>query len=101
MDEEQRSKITLGALATILGSTFLFNLVIYLLWFIVVLYIPDRIYAINENWFAITRHEFDLVNYCGIAFMKIINTVFFLFPYLAIKLYLRKKKSLSEAHISP
>jgi len=93
MNEEQRNNITLETLATILGGSFLFNLVILLLWFIIVLFAPAWYYTINEKLFAITRHECDLITYSGIAFMKIINIVFFLCPYVSIKLCLRKKKS--------
>jgi hypothetical protein len=42
----------LETLATILGGSFLFNLVIQLLWFIIVLFAPAWYYAINEKWFA-------------------------------------------------
>jgi hypothetical protein len=92
MDDEQRNYFTLEALATILGGSFLFNLSIQLLWFCSILFIPDWFYRVNENWFAISRHEFDVINYGGIAFLKIINLAFFLFPYLTIKLLLRKQK---------
>jgi heme/copper-type cytochrome/quinol oxidase subunit 2 len=92
MNEEQRNNITLETVATILGGSFLFNLVILLLWFMIVLFAPAWYYAITEKWFAITRHESDLINYSGIAFMKIINIVFFLCPYVSIKFCLRKKK---------
>lgn len=92
MDNNQRNNITLDSLATILGSTFLFNLAILLLWLCIILFAPEWFYKINAKWFNIGKHEFDVINYCGIGFLKIINIVFFLFPYLSIKLVLRKKK---------
>jgi len=92
MNEGQRHSITLEALATVLGGAFLINFALLLLWFCIFLFLPEWFYRINEKWFAIGRHEFDLINYTGIAFMKIINIVFFLCPYLSIKLWLRKKK---------
>ena len=46
----------------------------------------------NTKWFNIGRHDFDLINYCGIGFVKISILLFFLFPYLSIRLTLRKKK---------
>ena len=92
MDNEQPNYITVESLATILGGAFLFNLAILLLWFGCILFAPEWFYKINANWFNIGRHEFDVINYCGIGFLKIINIVFFLFPYLSIKFVLRKKK---------
>lgn len=81
-----------GEMATILGGSFLLSYAILLLWFIIVLTAPDWFYGINARWFAISRHEFDLVNYSGMAFLKITNIVFFLCPYLSIKIWLRRKK---------
>jgi hypothetical protein len=90
MNGELRYGITAGELATILGWTFLFNYAVLLLWFLAVLLAPDWLYGMNARWFAIGRHEFELVNYCGIAFLKLVNLAFFLCPYFAIKLMLRK-----------
>ncbi len=92
MNEGQRHSITLEALATVLGGAFLINVAIVLLWFCLTTFVPDWSYAMVEKWFAVSRHEFDLVNYAGIAFMKLLNLVFCLAPYLSIKLWLRKKR---------
>jgi len=40
----------------------------------------------------VSRHDYDLMSYFGIAFIKIINILFFLFPYLSIRLLLRRNK---------
>lgn len=92
MDNVQNNRITLESLATVLGGTFLFNLAILLLWFCLMTFLPDWFYRTNQNWFAISRHEMELINYGGIAFLKIINYAFFLFPYLTIKIMLHRKK---------
>jgi hypothetical protein len=93
MNDGQRNNITLEALATILGGSFLISYVVLLLWFFIFLFAPDCLYGINTKWFAISRHEFELINYCGMAFLKILNLVFFLCPYLSIKLWLRKRRT--------
>lgn len=92
MDNEQRNYITLESVATILGGAFLINVAIILLWFIIVLIGPDWMFCITSKWFSVSKHEFNLINYGGIAFYKVINIVFFLCPYLSIKFLLRKKK---------
>ena len=92
MNEGQRHDITLEALASVLGGAFIINFVIVLLWFGLTLFTPDWFFKLIEKWFAVSRHEFDLVNYAGIALMKLINLAFFLSPYLSIKLWLRKKR---------
>ena len=49
-------------------------------------------YSINSPWSALSRHDFDLLNYYAMAFVKIYAILFFLFPYLAIRLVLRNNK---------
>jgi hypothetical protein len=91
MNTVQGNNITLENLATILGAAVLFNLALLLLWSLVFITAHDWMYDMNVRWFIIDRHEFDLLNYWLIGFLKIINITFFLFPYLSIKLLLRRK----------
>ncbi|MGA7827041.1 MAG: DUF6868 family protein [Geobacteraceae bacterium] len=91
MNTVQGKNITLENLATILGGVFLFNLALLFLWALVFIAAHDWMYGMNSRWFDISRHEFDLLNYGLIGFLKIINIAFFLFPYLSIKLLLRRK----------
>jgi hypothetical protein len=90
MNEGQRTSITLETLATILGGAFLINYAILILWFLIMLCAPDWFFGLNAKLFALGRHEVELINYGALAFMKLINLVFFLSPYLVIKLTLRK-----------
>ena len=91
METVQGKNFTLENLATILGGVFLFNLALQLLWALIFIAAHDWMYVMNSRWFGISRHEFDLLNYGLIGFLKIINIAFFLFPYLSIKLLLRRK----------
>ncbi len=93
MSEGERTSITLEALATILGGAFLINYAILILWFLIMLCAPDWFFGLNAKLFALNRHEVELINYGAMSFMKLINLVFFLSPYLAIKLMLRRKTS--------
>jgi hypothetical protein len=93
MNDNRNRGISTGELATILGGAFLFNYGIVLIWFLIFKAVPDWLFGMNARWFAISRHEFDLINYGGIAFFKVINIAFFLSPYLAIKVWLRRKHS--------
>ena len=40
--------------------------------------------------FGLTPHELDLIIYCGLGLHKMIVNLFFLFPWIAIRLVLRK-----------
>jgi hypothetical protein len=47
-------------------------------------------YRIHSQWFDLSRRDYDLLSYYGMAFMKISAILFFLFPYVAVRLVLRK-----------
>jgi hypothetical protein len=92
MDNGERNVLFLETLAGILIRSFLFGWGLLLVWFLFYLLLPGWLYEMNTTWFNISRHEFDLINYCGIGLVKITVLLFFLFPYLSIRLILRKKK---------
>ncbi|MCL5126347.1 MAG: hypothetical protein M1511_17980 [Deltaproteobacteria bacterium] len=84
--------ILLESLSAIFGTCFLLTLALLLLWFIFYFVGGDWGYRITSNWFDVSRHDYDLMSYFGITFVKICNILFFLFPYLSIRLLLRKKE---------
>lgn len=79
-------------LAGIFIRCFFISYALLLIWFIFYWVGGDWGYNLNSQWFKVSKHEYDLVCYYGIAFMKICVLTFFLFPYIAIKLVLRKNK---------
>ena len=82
----------LESLSSILIRCFFLTYALLLLWLVFYLVGGDWGYNLNSQWFKVGKHEYDLVCYYGIAFMKICAITFFLFPYIAIKLVLRKNK---------
>ena len=70
-----------------------FVLAICLLLFSFVFYLlaADWAYSIHSRWFELSRLHFDLMYYYAMAFFKMASFLFFLLPYIAIKLILRKK----------
>jgi hypothetical protein len=53
----------------------------------------DWAYGLHARWFELSRRDYALVNYWGIAFAKVGAILFFLIPYFSIKLVQRKKKA--------
>lgn len=83
----------LESLAAILIRSFLLAVALLLLWFF--LYVLGGgawSYSMNTPWSTLSRHDFDLLNYSAMAFVKMCAILFFLFPYLSIRLVLREKK---------
>jgi len=69
---------------------FLIGMLFMLIWFYMFLAAGDWMYGIHSQWFALSKHEFAVVHYCGIAFVKICIFLFFLVPYIACKLCRKK-----------
>jgi len=83
----------LESLAAILIRCFFLSVALLLLWFFFyVLGGGAWSYTMNSPGSALSRHDYDLLNYCAMAFVKMCAILFFLFPYLSIRLVLRKKK---------
>lgn len=90
MNKDEQDNL-LNRLAGIFLRCFLLSYALLLIWFVFYLLAGEWAYSINSRWFELGRRDFNLVNYWGIAFTKVCAIIFFLFPYLSIKLVLRKK----------
>lgn len=71
--------------AAILIRCFIFNLIALLFVWSVVLLMGDTLYQIHSYLADLTRKEFDLFMLYSLTFMKVLNVVFFLIPFVAIK----------------
>jgi hypothetical protein len=81
----------LDVVAGLLLRCFLLSVALLAIWFLFYLAGGDWAYSVHSKWFDLSRHEFALLNYYGMAFLKLGAIVFFLLPYCAIKLMLRKR----------
>jgi hypothetical protein len=53
----------------------------------------DWIYSIHSRFFDISRYDFDIMNYYGMAFVKTFILLAFLIPYIAIHFAGKKSSS--------
>jgi hypothetical protein len=90
MNREEQS-LLLNSLAAILIRCFFLTIGLLLVWFVFFRLAGDAGYYLHSRWFEIDGRDYDLLFYYGMASLKIIAFVFFLFPYIAIRLVLRKK----------
>lgn len=91
MSESSSLISDLEIFSSIFLRCFIISLLFVTFWFIFFLLGGDLGYTIHTRWFQISRHEYDLLNYYGMAFIKGCNFLFFLFPYIAIRMVLRRK----------
>ena len=80
----------LDATAKILLRCFLLGYLFLLVWAAAYLLAGEWIYRLNGPLFSVSQHEMNLLHFYGIAFVKCCVILFFLFPYIAIRLVLRK-----------
>ena len=80
---------TLDAIADILFRCFIITVGAMLFTWAVSLVLGDLILVIFNHFIEINREEFDLFLLYVMTLMKGLNVLFFLFPFIAIKWYLR------------
>ena len=82
---------TLEYLSQILLRCFLFAFALLFFVFFMVVLGGDFASSIHSQLFDITKHQFDLIVYGGMIYMKTITFLFFLIPYISIRMVLKKK----------
>jgi hypothetical protein len=70
---------------------FVLSVVLLLFWGVFYMVGGAWAYGLHARWFEITRHEFDLMIYGGMGLTKVLALVFFLIPYIAIRIALRQR----------
>ena len=90
MTKDEQNNL-LEAVAGVCLRCFVLAFCLLLLSFVFYLLAADWAYSMHSRWFDVTRLHFTLMYYYVMAFMKIASFLFFLLPFIAIKLILRKK----------
>jgi len=79
----------------ILGKTLLrcwiIGFLMMLLSLVVFMLTGEVIYSIHGKMFGLSPHELDLIMYCGLGLFKVFVLIFFLLPWVSVKLVLRSR----------
>jgi hypothetical protein len=81
----------LDVISGILIRCFLGGILLLTAWFFCFAFAGDWIYQLHSRWFAIPRQAFDALHYALMAATKIVLILFFLLPWIAIRLVSKKK----------
>ncbi|MEQ8205278.1 MAG: hypothetical protein RIA65_03810 [Woeseia sp.] len=73
-------------LRAVLGWTALINMAVMLVWFLFFVFAHDFMHRLHGRWFDIPRQQFDSIHYAGMALFKFGNILFFIAPYLALRI---------------
>ena len=80
---------TLTVLSKLLLRCFFLGFFFLIFWFVLYMAVNDFMFNMHAGMFDVTRHDFDMMNYCGMAFFKLTVFVLFLIPYVSVRLVLR------------
>ena len=79
-------------LAKVLIRCWFYGTLLLLFSFVAFMFTGEIIDDIHGEMFGLTPHELDLIIFCGLGLHKLVLNLFFLFPWIAIRLVLRKAK---------
>ena len=79
-------------LAKVLLRCWIFGFALLLVWFGFYMLLGDVIHGLHGEMFGLSKHDLNLIHYAGMGLVKLLVFVFFLFPWLSIKLVLWKEK---------
>ena len=90
MTEQLRANFQL--FAKIFLACFFLGMGLLLIWFAIFFAIGNLGHTIHSFFFNISEFDYKLMNYYGMTAVKIFSIVFFLIPFIAIKIVLKRKK---------
>jgi hypothetical protein len=79
--------------AKVLLRCWLLGFVLMLLMFGMYMLAGDLVHRLHGDMFGLSTHELDVVFYCGMGLVKLCVLTFFLIPWAAVRLVLRKAKA--------
>ena len=79
----------LTAVSKVLMWCAVLGFALLLFWFCVILALGDLAFQVQETMFDLSKHEFDMLNYYGIAAFKMCVFLLFVIPWGATQLVLR------------
>lgn len=92
MEQSASIKAFFECTARVLIWSFLMGVALLMIWFLFFAFGVEWVYSVQSRWFDMGKSSFYIINYCGMGLLKLSLIVFFLFPYLAIRIALRKSK---------
>ena len=93
MHDSNNANEMLEVTGQVLIRCFVMGLLVLLFWLGALMLAGDLAYSVHAKIAPISREQFYLINYAGGLMTKAAVFVLFLFPYIAIRLVLKKRKS--------
>ncbi len=81
----------LEVIGQVLIKCFIMGVLVLLYWWGALALMGDFVYSVHTKIAPMTRQQFDVIHYAGMLMTKATIFVLFLFPYIAIRLVIRKR----------
>ena len=78
--------MTVEVLRDVLAWSVLINYALLILWFLIFSLAHDWLYSFHGKWFTLSLEHFDAIHYISMAFFKLSILLFFLVPYLVLRI---------------
>ena len=85
----------LEVVAQVLIRCTVMGVIVLLIWWGALELFGDLAYSVHSTMAPISRAQFDIIHYVGILTTKAAVSLLFFFPYVAIRLVIRKRKKQS------
>ena len=82
----------LEVVAQVLIRCTVMGVIVLLLWWGALELFGDLAYSVHAKIAPMSRQHFDIIHYVGILMTKAAVSLLFFFPYIAIRLVIRKRK---------
>jgi hypothetical protein len=92
MDEVKNIENCLDAIAKVLIRCFLMGVVVMLVWVGFLVLAGDFAYNVHSRFISLSREQFNCIQYAALAITKGCIFLYFLLPYIAIRLVLSKRQ---------
>lgn len=92
MNQANDMETNLEIAARVLLWCFGLSILVLLFWVAMIVLLGDTVYGFHSKFFEISRQQFDVVHYAGMALFKTGAFGLFLFPYVGIRMVLRARK---------
>ncbi len=79
--------MTLELIRDVLGWCALINYGILLLWFLIFSLAHEWLHGLHGRWFTLSGENFDAIHYLSMAFYKLSIFLFYLTPYLVLRIF--------------
>lgn len=84
---------TLEIIAQVLIRCTVMLVVVLLLWWGILALMGNLTYRIHTRFMPISREQFNAIHYAGMLLTKSAMSVLFFFPYVAVRLVLKKRRA--------